>query len=226
MSFILIHLHPFISRVSEKPCCTTRACSHKCCATCTHLCIVTAHRSEFSVDTFNGPSYGPSHFPLTGRYNGWLSFTCCSDIWCSNCVLAICWLLLRGRFFFDLVAYFQGFFFDPTTRFTAHLPVGSGTKCVYFTLLWMYWFFLSLDSLATPGMGCFLSHARDYIFFLDPTIRFLPHLLAGSGTTLCTMHHAVHVLFIFTVFGLPQVCRLMPLLCSDHHIVRAITIGT
>ena len=43
------------------------------------------------------------------------------------------------------------------------------------------------------------SNDGDCIFFFDPATRFLHHLPAGLGTTLCTMHLAVHVLFFFTV---------------------------
>ena len=47
-------------------------------------------------------------------------------------------------------------------------------------------------SLITQSFG----NDRDCIFFFDPATRFLHHLPAGSGTTLCTMHLAVHVLFL------------------------------
>ena len=47
-------------------------------------------------------------------------------------------------------------------------------------------------SLITRSFG----NDRDCIFFFDPAIRFLHHLPAGSGTTLCTLHLAVHVLFL------------------------------
>ena len=45
------------------------------------------------------------------------------------------------------------------------------------------------------------SNNADCIFFFQPAIRFLHHLPAGSGTTLCTMHLAVHILFFFMVFS-------------------------
>ena len=47
-------------------------------------------------------------------------------------------------------------FFDPATRFILHLLAGSWTKCVHFTLWWMYWYAFS----AMLGTGCFLSYAR------------------------------------------------------------------
>ena len=50
-------------------------------------------------------------------------------------------------------------------------------------------------SLITRSFGNY----GDCIFFFNPTTRFLHHLPAGLGTTLCTMHLAVHVLFLHGV---------------------------
>ena len=61
-------------------------------------------------------------------------------------------------------------------------------------------------SLITRSFG----NDRDCIFFFDPAIRFLHHLPAGSGTTLCTMHLAAHVLFL--LHGVSTLSSL--LLCS------------
>jgi hypothetical protein len=60
-------------------------------------------------------------------------------------------------------------------------------------LRWMYQFLDHSILRQRRGLGCFLSYARDYIFFFDPATRFILHLQAGLGTTLCTMHLAVHV---------------------------------
>ena len=75
-------------------------------------------------------------------------------------------------------------------------------------------------SLITQSFG----NDRDCIFFFDPATRFLHHLPAGLGTTLCTMHVAVHVLFCssrcFNFVKSP------PMPCPDDHVVRSITIDT
>ena len=61
-------------------------------------------------------------------------------------------------------------------------------------------------SLITLSFG----NDGDCIFFFDPATRFLHHLPAGLGTTLCTMHLAVHVLFLLhSVSTLSSLC-----LCS------------
>ena len=63
--------------------------------------------------------------------------------------------------------------------------------------------------------------------FFDPATRFIFYLLAGSGTAVCTLHLAVHVLLLLhDVLKLNDACHLMPLLCSDDHVIGAITIGT
>jgi hypothetical protein len=60
----------------------------------------------------------------------------------------------------------------------------------------MYWFLDHSILRQCQGLGCFLSYAGDYIFFFDPATRFILHFLVGLGTTLCTMHLAVHVLLL------------------------------
>ena len=62
------------------------------------------------------------------------------------------------------------------------------------------------------------------IFFFDPAIRFLHHLPTGSGTILCTMHFAVHVLFSSSrCFNF---VKSSPMLCTNDHVVRTFAIGT
>jgi hypothetical protein len=63
-------------------------------------------------------------------------------------------------------------------------------------LRWMLWFLDHSILRQSRGLGCFLSYARDYIFFFHPATRFILHLLAGLETTVCTMHLAVHVLLL------------------------------
>jgi hypothetical protein len=104
-------------------------------------------------------------------------------------------MVTKYKLFSSLVAYLQSFFLEHAASFILHLPADSGTKCVHFTLRWMYWLFAHLIPRLHRELAAYPAMMGTAHFFFDPATRLSIHLLAGSGTTMCTMHLAVHMLF-------------------------------